>query len=525
MTDNLNDFTIDRYPLGEPTFEKIRRSNRVYVDKTALIYRLIHEADFNFLSRPRRFGKSLLLSTLKAFFEGRRDLFKGLAIDTLEQDWTAYPVISIELSVGKYETVENLRQQLSIEMQSNATELGVELTSVEPEAQFYELIQKVNTRYASQVVILIDEYDKPLLDTRRREEELHRQVRDQLRAFYVCIKQLARYVRFAMITGITKFGEVSIFSGLNNLRDISLQPAYNAICGLTDSEMEQYFADDIEYFARQNKLSVAETRTQFRQSYDGYLFAHKGERIYNPYSVLTALCNMRFGKYWFHSGTSLYLVRELSEADYDFFALEGRTASEDMLQRGYIVGGNPLPLLYQSGYLTIHSYDRETELYTLGFPNQEVRAAFFDELLEIIVPDKGSNTLSAATVSACAMKGDPDGLMQLLNIGLQSYNYEQLDAPRTEKHMVIMLHALCMAMGLNVDGEVHTARGRIDMVIQTKRYIYLIEFKINSYPRRALRQIDDLGYAERFAGDPRRIIKIGANYSTAKRRLTGWLVE
>lgn len=389
MSDSFKNFTINRYPIGEPTFEKIRLGGRVYVDKTDLIYRLIHESDFNFLSRPRRFGKSLLLSTLKSFFEGRRDLFRGLAIERLEQDWTQYAVINIELSVGKYESIQNLKDQLCMEMQSNASNLGVTLRETEPEAQFYELIQSVYQKYNRGVVILIDEYDKPLLDTRHREEELHREIRDQLRAFYVCIKQLARFVRFAMITGITKFGEVSIFSGLNNLRDISMQPAFNALCGLTDDEIDHYFAPDIEVFAQQNNLSVADTRQQFREYYDGYLFCSSGQRIYNPYSVITALCNMRFGKYWFNSGTSLYLVRELSNAHYDLLSLEGKAASGDLLQRGYVVGGNPIPLLYQSGYLTIQSYDPETQEYFLGFPNLEVRSAFFDELLEIIREPSG----------------------------------------------------------------------------------------------------------------------------------------
>ncbi len=518
--------TPARYPVGDATFADIRRQGKVYVDKTEMIYSLVKSSKYVFLSRPRRFGKSLLLSTLKAYFEGRRELFTDLAIDRLESDWERYPVIHISLAVSANQNIEQLRAKLIEQVRDNAVSLGVQVyTSAEPYSQFYELIVLAANKYARNVVVLIDEYDKPLLDTMHSDRELYEAIRDELRPFYTCLKDRGEYIRFAMLTGISKFSQVNVFSGLNNLTDISLTPEYNTLCGISQQEMDKYFACDMEVFAHNNNMTVDVARQQFKELYDGYHFAKIGDWVYNPYSVLKAFWHSEFGLYWFESGLSLYMVKELAERNIDFEAFEGIKASTQQMMGSYVPGSDPLPLLYQSGYLTIKDYDSESWMYTLGYPNREVSSGVFDELLKVIVPREDATRFNATSVRAKAIEGNPDGLMELLNIGLQSYNYEQLDAPRTEKHMVIMLHALCMAMGLNVDGEVHTARGRIDMVIQTKRFIYLIEFKINSYPRRALLQIDKLGYAERFEGDSRRVFKIGANYSTTKRKLTGWLIE
>lgn len=513
--------TLGRYPIGQSDFTDIVESNSVYVDKTELLYRLTHDSKYYFLSRPRRFGKSLMLSTLKAYFQGKKELFKGLAISDLEKDWKHYPVIHLTMGGMDFSNIDALRLHLHGELEDNESDLQISAKGELPEIRFKSLIRNAFHKYGEKVVILIDEYDKPMLDTRHCDDELHRGIKNLLRGFYGVIKESAEYVRFAIITGVTKFSHVNIFSGLNNLRDISLDPQYNALCGISESEMAQYFSEDMKVFAKRNRMTVEETSREFKLHYDGYRFASEGENIYNPFSSIQAFANMRFGNYWFASGTSGHLIKELQHNHYNFDKLEGVRLSEISLMSEPSIEKAPTTLLYQAGYLTIKDYKHD--LYVLGFPNKEVSSSFYNVLLKYLVHAK-EEQFSALLLSAYAQEGDIESMMEMLQIGLSNFNNMEMQKPEYEYHFKVILKALLMAAALNVEGEVSTPAGRIDMVIKTKQTIYLFEFKIDSTPQLALKQIDDKDYPFRYFGDPRPVVKIGANFSTESRRLTGWVV-
>ncbi len=514
---------LGRYPVGDSDFPKIRKKCQVYVDKTALLYRLAHDTDYYFLSRPRRFGKSLMLSTLEAYFQGRKELFEGLAIADLETEWRVHPVIHITMGGKDYRSINALESHLRNVLDDNERRLGVDagLQNEDSEGRFYNLIRKAQIKYGENVVILIDEYGKPMLDTRHRDEDLHSDDKNLLRGFYGVIKESAAYIRFVMITGVTKFSHVNIFSGLNNLRDISLEPEYNAICGISECEMKEYFSEDMKVFANKNGLTLDEASKKFKLHYDGYMFASEGENIYNPYSTIMAFSKMTFGNYWFTSGTSNYLVEDLKRRNYDFSTLEDIHADADELMQEPVLSDDPTALLYQSGYLTIKNY--QSGIYYLGFPNKEVQSGFYKELLHLLVPVQKSK-FSAANLALYAEKGDVEAMMNMLQLGLSQFNNMEMKKIELEYHLKVILKALLMAAGLKLTGEVQTPVGRIDMVLENKEYIYLFEFKINSTAKKALAQIDEKDYPFHYYSDSRKIVKIGTSYSTRYRRLTSWLV-
>ena len=513
--------TLGRYPVGDSSFSNIREKGQVYVDKTELLYRLTHESQYCFLSRPRRFGKSLMLSTLKAYFEGRRELFEGLAMSRLETEWRQHPVIHLSMGGEDFSSINNLGYHLDGLIDDNQSKLDINVEGETPAKRFKLLIQNASEKFGEKVVILIDEYDKPMLDTRHREGDLHSDVKNMLRGFYGVIKENADYIRFVMITGVTKFSHVNIFSGLNNLRDISLNPEYNALCGISESEMLEYFSEDMKVFAQKNGMKPDEVAKEFKLHYDGYRFASEGENIYNPFSTIMAFCDMRFGNYWFRSGTSTYLVEELKQNNYNFDDLENIQVEADELMREPVLEDNPTALLYQAGYLTIKDY--KSGFYTLGFPNKEVQAGFLGELLHLLVPVRKTK-FSAQLLAFYAEEGDVEAMMNMLQLGLSQFNNMEMQKVELEYHLKVILKTLLMAAGLKLEGEVQTPAGRIDMVMKNKEYIYLFEFKINSTAKKALAQIDENDYPFHYHGDSRKIIKIGTSYSTRYRRLTGWEV-
>lgn len=512
-----------RYPDGVQDFPTLRKSNMIYVDKTAYIYKLTRKPTSYFLSRPRRFGKSLLLSTIAAYFEGHKELFHGLAIEQLEQEWTVHPVIRIDLSQGEFTSIENARTQLYTQIFLNATRLGVKLELTDVISQFQELIVKCASQYAQQVVILIDEYDKPILETKYEAEDTHKSVHALMRGFYGCIKAAAPYLRFVMITGITKVAHVNIFSGLNNLTDLSLQPWCNALCGISESEMQQYFAEDMETFACVNNSTVEETRAKFKHYYDGYHFAKSGENIYNPYSVVRAFQAMEFSNYWFTSGTPTHLLRTLSNEAFNFQKLDGLTTTSDGLMGLATIDANPVGLLYQSGYLTIKDY--EDDSYVLGFPNKEVESGFYNLLLQIQYPKGHGQGYSGTNVRIAAQQGKAQRLVELLDMALIDYNYAQHKDIDGEAVLNSVLYGLVRAIDLNVKAEYHIANGRIDMVIKTRRYIYLFEFKVNKTAAAGMKQINDKAYADKYRYDNRKLFKIAINYNTTKRNIDDYLIE
>lgn len=524
MIDILNPgYDSDRYPASIQSFELLRQNNMVYVDKTAYIYRLTRTPQSYFLSRPRRFGKSLMLSTIHAFFEGRRELFEGLAIYDLEQDWKSYPVIHISLGSGEMQNPDKVVQHLDFEINRNAERLSVILDAVELSDRFSQLITRAYDKYNTGVVVLIDEYDKPLQETMHTEGPLLQAAQELLRGFYGCIKECNRYLRFVMITGVTKFGHVNIFSGLNNLIDLSLIPWCNAICGISQSEMQHYFTEDIATLGKLNGMSAEQCATKIKEYYDGYRFAGTGENIYNPYSVMNAFARMQFDSFWFQTGTPYSLIKTLAMRSYNLENLEGTTAHAQQLMGIRASHSNPVGLLYQTGYLTIKNFD--DDMYTLGFPNREVSSGFYNDLLDVIYHSDRPGTFSAWQLLGAAKSGDAEQVVQLLQKALATYNYDQLKDVKQEAQFNMLLQSVCMAVGLTANAEVHMASGRIDMVIETKRYVYLFEFKINSTAAAALRQINSKGYKYKFAGDHRKLFKIGMNIDPTLRQITDYVIQ
>ncbi len=510
-----------RYPIGVQSFEDIRTRGFVYVDKTAILYKLVKEGMYYFLSRPRRFGKSLMLSTLKAYFEGRKHLFEGLAIAELEKDWEKRPVIHISLASGTTTNLQDARDILNDQIDRNAHIFDVALPQSMTAVKLGRLISSVREKFGKKVVVLVDEYDKPLLDTQFSNEEQYDAVHQELRGVYSCIKDLGEDIHFAMITGVTKFAQLNIFSGLNNLNDISLDDTYNAICGISQAEMDSYFADDIAAFAQKGNASTAQIRNKFKEYYDGYHFSGHGEDIYNPFSVLSALSKNKLDTYWYQSGNSKHLVEALlARPTFSFKNLEGYVATSEELMDANLSYTHPIALLYQTGFLTIKNYDNE--IYTLGFPNKEVSNGFALNLMAAIEPHNMDSGFNASLLVKYALTGNGNGIMQMLDQGLKSFKYEQIEKPHREQHFHIMLHIMSMCAGLRVESEVHTSHGRIDMVIKTNKYIYIIEFKKDRCVAEALAQLKEKNYASKYDYDSREVIQIGANFSTETRLLTGW---
>lgn len=519
-------YDFHRYPATQQSFPAIRRGKQLYVDKTAYVYELTRQSASYFLSRPRRFGKSMLLSTITAYFEGRRELFEGLAIEKLETEWTVHPVINISMGSFNGLTVESLQSIIDTDIEANGRKFDIVPEGNDLSGKFKSLILQAHEKTGREVVVLIDEYDKPLNETRFTDERMHETMRSMLRGFYSVLKDSAEHLRFVMITGVTKYTQVSIFSGLNNLLDLSLEPWCNAICGISESEMRQYFVEDMATFGRINNMTPEEVAAKFKYYYDGYRFASFGENIYNPYSVVNAFARMRFEEYWFVTGTPYHLIKTLLYQDFDFEHIEGYLASESELMGIPTKETNPIGLLYQTGYLTIKDY--EAGNYVLGFPNKEVKTGFYEGLLSILVPSTPFEGYSASNVRKAAHNGNPQRLVALLDEGLCAYNclqFKGMKDLKTEALFNSMLYGLCSAIGLNVKAEYTVANGIIDLLLQTKRYTYIIECKKDSSAAAAMQQLNQRDYASRFKYDTRKLFKIGINYNTSTRQIDDVLIE
>ena len=509
------------YPIGIQTFKDIRTDGFAYVDKTAQIYRLVTTGKCYFLSRPRRFGKSLLLSTLKAYFQGKKELFEGLAISKLEKAWKQYPVLHIDLNTALYNTPEALVRLLNLHFARWEKEFGIERTCEDVSDRFSELI----TRAAQQspekkVVILIDEYDKPLLEA-IGDPVLQEEYRKILKAFYSNIKSCDEYIRFAFLTGVTKFSHLSIFSGLNNLNDISMDEQYADICGFTQDEMESVFSEGIGEFADKLKISREEMVEQLKALYDGYHFSSDlSVNVYNPFSLINAMEKQRLSAFWFATGTPNFLVEVLQHTDYplDRLTTEEETASQlDAIDAMY---SDPIPLFFQSGYLTIKGYDPRLEVYTLGFPNREVEQGFAQFMAIYYHGGNRNGGFSVSRFVRAVESGDAEGFMELL----QAF-YADGDYRLTGKLEVYFQNSLLMLfrlMGFYVEVERHTSKGRMDVTIQTKDYVYILELKVDKSAEEALRQIEEKQYAAPFASDPRKLFKIGVCFSSEERGISEW---
>lgn len=512
-----------KFPIGIQDFEKIRTDGYVYADKTRQIYDLADNGSYYFLSRPRRFGKSLLISTMEAYFSGKKELFSGLAIEKLERKWEKYPILHLDLNTRRYENIDSLKSELNKHLEIWEKDYGDDFKERALEERFFHIVEKAYTKTGRRVVILVDEYDKPMLQAMGN-EALQNEYRNTLKAFYSVLKTQDRYIKFAFLTGVTKFSKISVFSDLNNLQDISMDHRYADICGMTDGEIHLYFDDAVHQLADANHLTVAETYSKLKEMYDGYHFLNEGPGLYNPFSLLNTLAKNRFGDYWFETGTPSFLVKLLKETNYKLDNLGKEELTADMLNSIDSYQKNPIPIIYQSGYLTIKGYDEEFRLFRLGFPNKEVENGFVNYLLPNYLPNDESVTeFSASHFIRDLRIGNVESFMERLQTLFEDGDYQVMG--KMELYFQNTMYVIFKVLGLYVEVERKTARGRIDMVIKTGNYIYVIETKLDGTADEAIKQIKDKGYAEPYKKDGRTVMLIGINFSSATKGIDGWNVE
>ena len=510
------------YPVGIQNFEKVRRDGYCYIDKTALLYQLVKTGSYYFLSRPRRFGKSLLISTLEAYFQGKKELFEGLAINGLEKEWRQYPVLHLDLNARKYDSEESLEQELDKHLEQWEKTYGSDYSDRAPEERFYHIIRMAYEKTGEPVVILVDEYDKPMLQAIGN-DSLQTQYRNTLKAFYGVLKSMDGYIRFALLTGVTKFGKVSVFSDLNNLEDLSRNPGYTDICGISEEELLQNFSEDIHELASANGQTFDQACKQLKEDYDGYHFCPDTPGMYNPFSILNTFKSRRYGSYWFETGTPTYLVELLKKSNYDLEEMSHVETDADVLD-SIFTDDNPIPVIYQSGYLTIKGYDKEFGIYELGFPNREVEEGFMKFLLPYYSSvSKTSSPFEIKKFVQDVKRGDIDGFMERLQSFLADCPYEL--AKDIELHYQNVLFIVFRLAGLYTKVEYHTSRGRIDLVLQTDSYVYVMEFKLDGTAEQALQQIEEKQYALPFAKDSRKVYTIGVNFSSETRNIERWIVR
>ena len=511
------------YPVGIQSFEEIRKGNYIYIDKTEYIYELVKSGKYYFLSRPRRFGKSLLISTLEAYFLGKKELFKGLAMEKLEKEWIEYPILHIDLNTKKYNSRTSIEEILNQHLEVWESLYGNEKSNRSPEERFTYIIRKAAEKTGRNVVILIDEYDKPMLQAIGNEELLN-EYRSTLKAFYGTMKSCDKYIKFAILTGVTKFSKVSVFSDLNNLMDISLSRRFASLCGITEQELLRDLGEDIKVMAQKNDIGEEEMKDTLKKWYDGYHFADKSDDIYNPFSILNAFAEMQVGSYWFETGTPTFLVELLKKSNYDLQRFNKEMASSDSLGGIDSMYTNPVPILYQSGYLTIKEYDKEFRIYYLGFPNREVEEGFSRFILPFYASVENNNSMfEIKSFINDVRRGDIDSFMQRLQSFFADTTYEL--ARELELHYQNVLFIVFKLLGFYTETEYHTSNGRIDLVIKTDNYIYVMEFKLNGSAEDAMRQINEKGYALPFASDKRKVLKVGVNFNNNVRGIEKWVVE
>ena len=508
------------YPIGIQDFESIRRDNYVYVDKTALVYKLATTGRYYFLSRPRRFGKSLLVSTMDAYFSAKKDLFDGLAMADLEKDWIQYPVFRMDLSGKSYDSPEVLQQVFDDYLSRWEKKYGVDNKYTVPGIRFGQVIEAAYTQTGRRAVILIDEYDKPIMDNLGN-DRLSDIFRNQLQGFYSVMKAKDGFIQFGFLTGVSKIGKLSVFSGLNNLLDISMDVSFSDICGISEMDLKRYFDESVTELARANAMTREMCYAELARWYDGYHFCEDTPGMYNPFSLLNTFYGLKFREYWFQTGTPSFLVRFLQAGHYDLNDVSGIKASSFVLSGVNATKPNPITLLYQTGYLTIRDYDRSIDRYTLDYPNKEVEDGFLDALSEFYTPPVHSkSSLSVDKFVEDIRSGAVEMLMRRLTAFFADMDYQIMgdDELYFQNTMYVMLKMI----GQQVQVERHTSNGRIDVLIQTDKYVYIMELKRDKNPDDALDQIDEKGYDWPFLTDDRKVFKIGANFSTTNHRLENW---
>ena len=511
------------YPIGIQNFEKIRNDGYLYIDKTALMYQMVKTGSYYFLSRPRRFGKSLLISTLEAYFQGKKELFTGLAVERLEKDWIKYPILHLDLNIEKYDTPESLDNILEKSLTAWEKLYGAEPSERSFSLRFAGIIERACKQAGQRVVILVDEYDKPMLQAIGN-EDLQKEYRETLKAFYGVMKSMDKYIRFALLTGVTKFGKVSVFSDLNNLDDISMDDRYIEICGITEQEIHACFEEELNKLGRSQNMTYDEVCRELKTRYDGYHFSENTIGIYNPFSLLNTFAKMKFGSYWFETGTPSYLVELLKRHHYDLYRMAHEETSADVLNSIDSSSTNPIPVIYQSGYLTIKGYDPRFRVYRLGFPNKEVEEGFMEYLLPFYANvDKIESPFQIMKFVHEIEQGDYNAFFRRLQSFFADTPYELVRD--LELHYQNVLFIVFKLIGFYVKAEYHTAEGRIDLMLQTDRFIYIMEFKLEGTANEALQQIEEKQYALPFIKDSRKLFKIGVNFSAKTRNIEEWKVK
>ena len=509
-------------PLGIQNFEKIRKDGYFYIDKTAWVYQLAKTGSYYFLSRPRRFGKSLLISTLEAYFQGKKELFKGLAIEKLEKDWIQYPIFHLDLNIGKYDTPDSLDKILNDHLEQWESQYGTRPSEVTFSLRFAGIIKRACQQTGQRAVILVDEYDKPMLQAIGN-EELQKEYRNTLKPFYGVLKTMDGCIKLAFLTGVTKFGKVSVFSDLNNLDDISMQEMYVGLCGVTEQEIHDNLEEELHELADAQKMTYEEACAELKRRYDGYHFVENTEGVYNPFSLLNTFKYKKFGSYWFETGTPTYLIELLKRYHYDLEHMAHAETYADVLNSIY-GDEEPLPVIFQSGYLTIKGYDEEFGIYRLGFPNREVEEGFIKFLIPYYTRfNKIEAPFEIQRFVQEIRAGEPDAFFRRLQSFFADTPYELVKD--LELHYQNVLFIVFKLVGFYVKAEYHTSQGRIDLVLQTDKYIYVMEFKLNGTAEEALLQINDKRYALPFAADSRKVFKIGVNFSNVTRNIERWVVE
>ena len=518
-----------KLPIGIQSFQVIRQGGYVYVDKTEHVYRLVDQGMFYFLARPRRFGKSLLVSTLRCLFEGKKDLFEGLWIAShADWSWDEHPVILLDFNQITHDTPQNLALSLERELSHTAQQHQIDLAEPLLKGQFKELVLALHRKTNRPVVVLVDEYDKPIIDHLGRGEEalqIARANRDILKNFFGVLKggDVAPVLRFVFITGVSRFSRVSIFSELNNLDDITLSDGYAGLLGYTQDELEHYFQAHIERFAEAWQASFKAIVARLREHYDGYRFSQNPLQVYNPFSTLKAFREKKFGNYWFETGTPTFLVNLLQERDYPLPQIETLQASETVFGTYDIGRLKPEALLFQTGYVTIKAV--QGRLYTFGYPNQEVKSAFLETLFHTLTKgDRNGYDSLFLQLADYLRQEEFDTFFETIQAIFASIPYT-LNAKKDEAYFHTLFYLMVSASGVEVQTEILTSRGRIDLVVEFPDKVFVIEFKCNQKPQVGLQQIQDQGYAERYRQSGKRVFLMGLEFSTAQRNLVAWQVQ
>ena len=516
-----------KYPIGIQTFEQIREEGYVYVDKTELVHRLVTTGKIYFLCRPRRFGKSLLLSTIKAYFLGKKELFKGLAMESLETEWAEYPVFHIDFNGQNFTQPDELKKSIEGFIARAEAEYGKDPFAQTTGDRFLAVLAAAHTKTGRRCVVLVDEYDEPLLDV--LDSDMEDRNRETLKAFYSTFKAADEHLRFVMLTGVTKFSQITVFSGLNQPDDISMDPRYDTICGITEEELRRYFDDQIAAFAQEEGVSTDEMLSEIRNRYDGYHFSKRMIGVYNPFSFLNAMAKSQLDDYWFRTGTPTYLIKLMEHFKENINELIARPypPSEFIDYRADVE--RPLPMIYQSGYLTVKGYDARRNCYRLDFPNNEVKGGFVTMIAASYLKPRTNISPWAIQVVDSLEDGDLEEFRTLMTSFLASVPYTERrkeGEPERERYFHYTFYLILRMISVyTVFTEKETSQGRADCVVETPGYIYILEFKLDGTAAEAINQINAKGYAREYEADPRPLYKIGCGFSSATGTISDWAVE